>query len=114
MGVSDAFTELGAVLIKFKPGAQAAGFMLDQRCNRQGRRLTLAWPVAAIGLYGAIAVTVQEILRARVGVLFEPWARNPSMLWGPVAMLALSVAAGAIPAWRAFRLSVADGLSPLS
>ena len=187
-----AFTELSAVLIRFKPGAQAAGFMLDQRYNRQGRRLTLAWPVASIladlfskfawfeqalqalatmvavvagtsvfssvyssmsarrrdlailravgahrsfliaavlgeaacigllgcalgfGLYGLIATTVQELLRARMGVLFEPWAWNPSMAWGPALMLGLSLAAGAVPAWRAYRLSVADGLAPLS
>jgi len=36
------------VLVRFKPGAQAAGLMLDTRYNRQGKRLTLAWPVAAI------------------------------------------------------------------
>ena len=187
-----AFTDLSAVLIRFKPGAQAAGLMLDTRYNRQGKRLTLAWPVASIlgdlfakfawfeqalqalaylvavvagasvfssvyssmsarkrdlailralgahrgfliaavlgesagigllgcalgfGLYAAIASTVQEILRTRIGVLFEPWAWNPVMVWGPVLMLALSIAAGILPAWRAYRLSVADGLSPLS
>ena len=186
------FTEMSAVLIRFRPHAQAAGFMLDQRYNRQGKRLTLAWPVASIladlfskfawfeqalqalaymvavvagasvfssvyssmsarkrdlailralgahrgfliaavlgesasigilgcalgfGLYGLIGSLVQEILRTRIGVLFDPWAWNPIMLWGPVLMLGLSVAAGAIPAWRAYRLSVADGLSPLS
>jgi len=66
------------------------------------------------GLYAAIASTVQEILRTQIGVLFEPWAWNPVMVWGPVLMLGLSLLAGAIPAWRAYRLSVADGLSPLS
>ena len=187
-----AFTDLSGVLIKFKPGAGAAGLMLDTRYNRQGKRLTLAWPVASIladlfakfswfesalqalaymvavvagasvfssvyssmsarkrdlailralgahrgfliaavlgesagigllgcalgfGLYAAIASTVQEILRTHIGVLLEPWAWNPVLVWGPVLMLALSVAAGALPAWRAYRLSVADGLSPLS
>jgi putative ABC transport system permease protein len=187
-----AFTDLSAVLIKFKPGAQAAGFMLDTRYNRQGKRLTLAWPVASIlgdlfakfdwfedalkalaymvavvagasvfsavyssmsarkrdlailravgahrrfliaavlgeaaaigvlgcvlgfGLYAFIGSVVQEILRTRIGVLLEPWAWNPVLVWGPGLMLGLSIAAGAIPAWRAYRLSVAEGLSPLS
>jgi putative ABC transport system permease protein len=186
------FTELSAVLIKFKPNAGAAGLMLDQRYNRQGKRLTLAWPVASIladlfakfdwfetalqalaymvavvagasvfsavyssmsarkrdlailralgahrrflilavlgesasigilgcalgfGLYGLIASTVQEILRTRVGVLLEPWAWNPVLVWGPLLMVGVSLAAGAIPAWRAYRLTVAEGLSPLS
>jgi putative ABC transport system permease protein len=186
------FTEMSAVLIKFKPGAQAAGLMLDTRYNRQGRRLTLAWPVASIladlfskfdwfeqalralaylvalvagasvfssvyssmtarkrdlailralgahrrfliaavlgesacigllgsalgfGLYGLIASTVQELLRTRIGVLFDAWAWNPVMFWGPVLMVGLSLVAGLLPAWRAYRLSVAEGLSPLS
>ena len=186
------FTELSAVLIKFKPNAGAAGLMLDQRYNRQGKRLTLAWPVASIladlfakfdwfetalqalaymvavvagasvfsavyssmsarkrdlailralgahrrflilavlgesasigilgcalgfGLYALISSTVQEILRTRVGVLLEPWAWNPVLVWGPLLMVGVSLVAGAIPAWRAYRLSVADGLAPLS
>ena len=186
------FTELSAVLIKFKPNAGAAGLMLDQRYNRQGKRLTLAWPVASIladlfakfdwfetalqalaymvavvagasvfsavyssmsarkrdlailralgahrrflilavlgesasigilgcalgfGLYALIASTVQEILRTRVGVLLEPWAWNPVLVWGPLLMVGVSLVAGAIPAWRAYRLTVAEGLSPLS
>jgi putative ABC transport system permease protein len=65
-------------------------------------------------LYAGIASIVQEILRTRIGVLLEPWAWNPVLVWGPLLMLGLSIAAGAIPAWRAYRLSVADGLSPLS
>ena len=186
------FTELSAVLIKFKPNAGAAGLMLDQRYNRQGKRLTLAWPVASIladlfakfdwfetalqalaymvavvagasvfsavyssmsarkrdlailralgahrrflilavlgesasigilgcalgfGLYALISSTVQEILRTRVGVLLEPWAWNPVLVWGPLLMVGVSLVAGAIPAWRAYRLTVAEGLSPLS
>ena len=186
------FTELSAVLIKFKPNAGAAGLMLDQRYNRQVKRLTLAWPVASIladlfakfdwfetalqalaymvavvagasvfsavyssmsarkrdlailralgahrrflilavlgesasigilgcalgfGLYALIASTVQEILRTRVGVLLEPWAWNPVLVWGPLLMVGVSLVAGAIPAWRAYRLTVAEGLSPLS
>ena len=186
------FTEISAVLVKFKPGAQAAGLMLDTRYNRQGKRLTLAWPVASIladlfakfdwfemalralaylvalvagaavfssvyssmtarkrdlailralgahrgfliaavlgesaciglmgcalgfGLYGMIASSVQEVLRTRIGVLFEAWAWNPVLVWGPVLMVGLSLVAGLLPAWRAYRLSVAEGLSPLS
>jgi putative ABC transport system permease protein len=165
---------------------------MDMRYNRQGNRLTLAWPVAAIladlfgkfawfelalramaylvavvaaaavftsvyasmnarrrdlailralgahrsfliaavlgesaaigllgsllgfGLYGLLGAAVQGILRTQVGVLLEPWAWNPVLVWGPALMFVLCLAAGAIPAWRAYRLSVADGLSPLS
>jgi putative ABC transport system permease protein len=185
-------TDVSAVLIRFKPNAQSAGFMLDMRYNRQGNRLTLAWPVASIladffskfawfekslhalaylvaivagasvfssvfssmnarkrdlailravgahrsfliasvlgesagigllgcalgfGLYAALSSVVQGVLRTQVGVLLEPWAWNPVLVWGPALMFGLSLAAGILPAWRAYRLSVAEGLSPLS
>lgn len=41
-----AATEVSAVLLKLRPGA--AGFQLDMLYNRQGNRLTLAWPVASV------------------------------------------------------------------
>lgn len=185
-------SDVSAVLIRFKPDAQSAGFMLDMRYNRQGNRLTFAWPVAAIladffskfawferalqalaylvavvagasvfsavfssmnarkrdlailralgahrsfliaavlgesagigllgcglgfGLYGLLGAVLQGILRTQIGVLLEPWAWNPVLVSGPVLMLGLSLLAGILPAWRAYRLSVAEGLSPLS
>jgi len=85
-----------------------AGVLGESAC------IGLAGCALGFGLYGLIAAIIQEILRSRMGVLFEPWAWNPSMIWGPALMLGLSLAAGAVPAWRAYRLSVADGLSPLS
>lgn len=187
-----AATDLSAVLIRFKPNARAAGFMLDMRYNRQGNRLTLAWPVSSIlvdffskfawfeqaleglaylvaivagasvfssvfssmsarkrdlailravgahrgfliavllgeaagigllgcalgfGFYGLLCWGVQDILRTQVGVILEPWAWNPVLVWGPGLMMALSLVAGLLPAWRAYRLSVAEGLSPIS
>jgi len=39
--------DLSAVLIRFRPEAGAAGFMLAQNYNSPGGALTLAWPVAA-------------------------------------------------------------------
>ncbi len=39
-----AATDVSAVLLKFKPGANMAGFQLDMLYNKQGNRLTLAWP----------------------------------------------------------------------
>lgn len=37
---------VSAVLVKFKPGARTAGFQLSMLYNRQGDRLTLAWPAS--------------------------------------------------------------------
>jgi putative ABC transport system permease protein len=39
--------QLSAVLLRFKPDAPTAGFMLAQNYNAPGGALTLAWPVAA-------------------------------------------------------------------
>jgi putative ABC transport system permease protein len=39
-------TEVSAVLVKLKGGG-AAGFRMDRMYNRQGDRLTFAWPIAA-------------------------------------------------------------------
>jgi putative ABC transport system permease protein len=41
-------TELSAVLVRLKPGSVVAGQQLDRQYNRDGTRLTLAWPVAHI------------------------------------------------------------------
>jgi putative ABC transport system permease protein len=43
-----AATDVSAVLVKLRPGAAAAGFQLDVLYNRQGNRLTFAWPIASI------------------------------------------------------------------
>ncbi|HCR31515.1 MAG TPA: hypothetical protein DIV79_16035 [Opitutae bacterium] len=39
-----AASDISAVLLKFKQGANMAGFQLDMLYNKQGNRLTLAWP----------------------------------------------------------------------
>jgi len=39
-----AATDISAALLKFKQGANMAGFQLDMLYNKQGNRLTLAWP----------------------------------------------------------------------
>jgi putative ABC transport system permease protein len=40
--------ELSAVLVKIKGGSPMAGRQLDLRYNREGTRLTFAWPIAVI------------------------------------------------------------------
>ncbi len=41
-------TEVSAVLVKLKADSALAGFQMDQMYNRQGDRLTFAWPIATI------------------------------------------------------------------
>lgn len=51
-----AVTDVSAVLVKLKSGG-TAGFQLDQLYNKQGDRLTYAWPIGAVvaELFGKIA-----------------------------------------------------------
>jgi putative ABC transport system permease protein len=43
-----AATEVSAVLIKLKADSAMAGFQMDMRYNRQGDRLTFAWPIGTV------------------------------------------------------------------
>jgi putative ABC transport system permease protein len=65
----NAVTDLSAVLVKLKSGG-LAGFQLDQLYNKQGERLTFAWPIGAVlsDLFGKLAWfdRVLEIVAALV------------------------------------------------
>lgn len=41
-------TEISAVLVKLKADSALAGFQMDLMYNRQGNRLTFAWPIGAV------------------------------------------------------------------
>lgn len=75
-----AANSISAVLLKFQPGARTAGFQLDMLYNRQGNRLTLAWPAS------------QSVLR-----LFDKLGWFDVVLRVIAAMVAL-IAAGGITA----------------
>jgi len=44
----NAATDISAVLVKLKAGGGMAGFQLDMLYNKQGNRLTFAWPIGAV------------------------------------------------------------------
>ena len=39
---------MSAVLVKLKADSAIAGFQLDMMYNRQGNRLTFAWPIGSV------------------------------------------------------------------
>lgn len=43
-----AATDVSAVLVKLKAGSAIAGFQLDMMYNKQGNRLTFAWPIGSV------------------------------------------------------------------
>jgi putative ABC transport system permease protein len=51
-------------------------------------------------------------LQAHHGVALSPWAFTASQGWLLLAIAAAGLLAGLLPGWRAYRLSLADGLSP--
>jgi putative ABC transport system permease protein len=44
----NAATDVSAVLVKLKSGAALSGFQLDLLYNKQGNKLTFAWPIGAV------------------------------------------------------------------
>jgi putative ABC transport system permease protein len=52
----NAATDVSAVLVKLKAGGAMAGFQMDMMYNKQGNRLTFAWPIGTVmaGLFDKI------------------------------------------------------------
>lgn len=44
----NAATDVSAVLVKLKAGSAIAGFQMDMMYNKQGNRLTFAWPIGRV------------------------------------------------------------------
>ncbi|MBL9138471.1 MAG: ABC transporter permease [Verrucomicrobiales bacterium] len=185
-------SDISGVLIKFKDTSPLTARQLDLFYNKQGNRLTFAWPIAQIvaqlfnkiawvdkvlalvaylvalvatgsilvSIYNsmkerrrdiailralgarrrtifaavvleaaAIAVLgmilafvihlgimtgVASVVRAETGVVLDPWAPHLVMLWAPAGMVALAALAGVVPAWKAYRIPVAENLAPVS
>lgn len=183
-------TDLSAVLIKLR--SPLAGRALDLLYNKQGNRLTFAWPVASVvgelfgkiawfqdvlalvaygvglvavgsvlvsvyssmsarrrdiailralgarrstvflavlgesiatGIAGAVGGWVLHIglmagaaviIRRETGVLLDVFSREPVVALVPACLLLLCALAGLVPAWKAYRLPVADALTPVS
>jgi putative ABC transport system permease protein len=185
---AESMDELSAVLIKLR--SPVAGRMLEQTYNKQGTRLTFAWPIGAtmaelfnkiswfdkvlelvaylvaavatgsilasiynsmnerrreiailralgahrgtvfgtivleaatiavlgmaigFAFYLGIMLVVAGIVRAQTGVVVDPFAWNPVMVWAPLGMVLLSALAGIVPAFKAYRTDVAEHLLP--
>lgn len=90
------------------------------------RRSTIAFTVvleavaiAAIGalisyvLYGVILTSAGAVIRAQTGVVLDPLAWHPVLIFAPLGLIALSALAGLVPAWKAYRTDVASNLVPM-
>ena len=76
--------------------------------------------IAALGMglgfvvYAGILTAVSAVIRAETGVLLDPLAWHPVLVWTPLGMIALSALAGMVPAMKAYRTDVAESLAPLA
>ena len=185
-----AATDISAVLIQLK--SPTAGFMMDMMYNKQGNRLTFAYPIGAImaelfnkigwfdqvltliaylvglvsaagvlvaiynsmaarrrdiailralgarrrtvfgaivgeaaviGVLGAttgfavfavLAAFVASIIQGQTGVVLDPLKWNPVFWWGPATFVGLCVLGGLVPAFKAYRVPVAETIAPVS
>ncbi|MBA4136718.1 MAG: hypothetical protein C0518_05320 [Opitutus sp.] len=183
-------SDVSAVLIQLR--AASAGVMLDTMINKQGNKMTFAYPIgtivadmfnkiswvdkvltlvawlvavvaagsvlvsiynsmsarqrdiailralgarrrtvfgavvgeaAAIGLLGAalgfaafavLAFGVATTIQDQTGVMLEPFAWNPVFWWAPATLVGLAVLGGLVPAWKAYRVPVAETIAPVS
>ena len=62
--------------------------------------------------YFAIVSGVGAVLRAETGVVLDPLAWHPVLVWCPLGLVALGALVGLVPAWKAYQMDVADGLAP--
>lgn len=70
--------------------------------------------VFSFAIYFAIMSAIAQIIRAQTGVVLDPFAWNLVLLWTPLGMIALSALAGIVPAFKAYRVDVAENLTPSS
>ncbi len=70
--------------------------------------------ITGFAVYLGIMTTVAAIIRSQTGVVLNPAAWNDVMAWAPMGMIALGALAGVVPAWKAYRTSVAEHLTPIS
>lgn len=183
-------SDVSAVLIQLR--AASAGMMLDMMINKQGNKMTFAYPIgtivadlfnkiswfdkvltlvawlvaavaagsvlvsiynsmsarqrdiailralgahrrtvfgaivgeaAAIGLLGVLlgfgaylilGNAVSSIVQDQTGVLLEPLKWNPVFWWTPAMLVGLAMLGGLVPAWKAYRVPVAETIAPVS
>lgn len=75
---------------------------------------TIATVGAALGyiVYGFILATAAYVIRSRTGVALDVFAFHDVFWITPLAMIALGALAGLLPAFKAYRIPVAENLVP--
>jgi putative ABC transport system permease protein len=80
----------------------------------EAKLLSLLGALAGLLLGHLLVAAAGGAIAARAGVAVSPWAFRPEELLLVVGVVALGGLAGVVPALRAYRTDIADGLSPTS
>ena len=70
--------------------------------------------ILGLAMYLGLMYGVAGVVRAQTGVVLNPMAWAPVMVWAPAAMILLGALAGVVPAAKAYRTDVAEHLVPSS
>ena len=70
--------------------------------------------VCGFAVHGALMAAAGEIVRAQTGAAMPVFAWNQVLLWTPLGAVALGALGGFVPAVKAYRVPVAQTLSPPS
>lgn len=74
--------------------------------------ITLLGSALGCGLLALVVLTAGEALQARYGLVLQASLIQPGELRVLVAVLVAGTLAGVLPAWRARRIALADGMTP--
>ena len=70
--------------------------------------------VLGFAVYAVLGGAVAAIIQAQTGVVLEPWKFNAVFWWAPATLVGLCVLGGFVPAFKAYRVPVAETLAPVS
>jgi putative ABC transport system permease protein len=69
---------------------------------------------AGFAVFAGLAGSVAALIQAQTGVVLEPLQWNPVFCWGPAVFVGLCILGGCVPAFKAYRVSVAETIAPVS
>lgn len=67
-----------------------------------------------LAVFALLASGVAALIQTQTGVVLEPFQWNAIFWWGPAALTGLAVLGGLVPAFKAYRVPVAETIAPLS
>lgn len=67
-----------------------------------------------LAVFALLASGVAALIQTQTGVVLEPFQWNAIFWWGPATLTGLAVLGGLVPAFKAYRVPVAETIAPVS